>query len=55
MNARSGLGFLVIRAQTFFQSDVIVVCLIAYAILGVISDSIVRALEARLLRWQPGR
>jgi sulfonate transport system permease protein len=55
LNARSGLGYLMIRAQTFFQSDVIVVCLIVYAVLGLLSDGIVRFLERRLLPWQPGR
>lgn len=55
LNARDGLGYLMIRAQTFFQSDVIVVCLVAYAALGLVSDVVVRALERRLLRWQPGR
>ena len=55
INASSGLGYLMIRAQTFFQSDVIVVCLIVYAVLGLCSDGLVRFLERRLLRWQPGR
>lgn len=55
MNARNGLGFLMNRAQTFFQSDVIVVCLVIYAVLGLVSDGLVRLLERRLLRWQPGR
>jgi sulfonate transport system permease protein len=55
INARSGLGYLMIRAQTFFQSDVIVVCLVVYAVLGLVSDGLVRLLERTLLRWQPGR
>lgn len=55
LNAQSGIGYLMIRAQTFFQSDVIVVCLVVYAVLGLISDSLVRTLEKRALRWQPGR
>jgi sulfonate transport system permease protein len=55
INASSGLGYLMVRAQTFFQSDVIVVCLITYAVLGLISDVIVRQLEKRFLSWQPGR
>jgi len=55
INASSGLGSLMIKAQTFFQSDVIVVCLVIYAVLGLCSDGIVRFLERRLLRWQPGR
>jgi sulfonate transport system permease protein len=55
MNARSGLGYLMVRAQTFFQSDVIVVCLAVYAVLGLLSDALIRAIEGALLRWQPGR
>lgn len=55
INASSGLGYLMVRAQTFFQTDVIVVCLVTYAVLGLLTDAAVRALEGRLLRWQPGR
>lgn len=55
INAGRGLGHLMVRAQTFFQTDVIVVCLVVYAVLGLASDAVVRGLERRLLRWQPGR
>ncbi len=55
INATSGLGYLMVRAQTFFQSDVIVVCLVTYAVLGLATDGLVRALERRWLRWQPAR
>src|SRR5262249_45533445 len=55
INASSGLGYLMIRAQTFFQSDVVVVCLVIYAVLGLTSDGLIRFVERRSLRWQPGR
>lgn len=55
INASSGIGFLMSRAQVFFQTDVIVVGLVTYAVLGLLSDALVRYLERRLLRWQPGR
>jgi sulfonate transport system permease protein len=55
INATNGIGYLIIRAQTFFQSDVIVVCLLVYAVLGLITDTLVRLLEKGALRWQPGR
>jgi sulfonate transport system permease protein len=55
INASSGIGYLILRAQTLFQTDVIVVGLVTYAVLGLLSDSGVRALERRLLRWAPGR
>jgi sulfonate transport system permease protein len=55
INATQGLGALIIKAQTFFQTDVIIVCLLVYAVLGLITDTLVRLLEKGLLRWQPGR
>lgn len=55
INASSGLGYLISRAQVLQQSDVIVVCIVMYAVLGLISDGLVRALERWALRWQPGR
>lgn len=55
INATSGLGYLIVQAQTYFQSNVIVVCLACYAILGLLTDVFVRTLESLLLRWQPGR
>lgn len=55
VNAEQGLGALIIKAQTFFQSDVILVCLLVYAVLGLLTDTVVRLLEKGVLRWQPGR
>jgi sulfonate transport system permease protein len=55
INAKNGIGYLMIKAQTFFQTDVIVVGLLVYSVLGLLSDVGVRAIEGRLLRWQPGR
>ncbi len=55
INATSGLGYLIVQAQTFFQSNVIVVCLVCYALLGLLTDALVRSIERVTLRWQPGR
>lgn len=55
INATSGIGFMMARAQVFFQTDVIVVGLLTYAVLGLLSDGLVRFVERRLLQWQPGR
>jgi sulfonate transport system permease protein len=51
INATNGIGYLMIKAQTFFQTDVIVVCLVVYAVLGLLSDALVRFIERRALRW----
>ncbi len=41
------------QAREFFRTDVIVVCLVAYAFLGLTADVIVRTLERLLLQWRP--
>ncbi|MDR3508504.1 MAG: ABC transporter permease subunit [Caulobacteraceae bacterium] len=53
INAQAGLGYLISNARDFMRTDVIVVCLLVYALLGLAADFIVRALEARLLAWRP--
>ena len=55
INATSGIGYMMARAQVFFQTDVIVVGLVTYAVLGLLTDAAVRSLERRVLVWQPGR
>ncbi|NEB82404.1 ABC transporter permease [Streptomyces sp. SID14478] len=53
INADSGIGFLMVQARDFLRTDVIVVCLIVYAFLGLLADFVVRSLERLLLQWRP--
>ncbi|WP_330243670.1 MULTISPECIES: ABC transporter permease [unclassified Streptomyces] len=53
VNADAGIGFLMNQAREFFRTDVIVVCLVVYAFLGLTADVIVRILERLLLQWRP--
>ncbi|MFJ4980028.1 ABC transporter permease [Streptomyces coeruleorubidus] len=53
VNADSGIGFLMVQARDFLRTDVIVVCLVVYAFLGLLADFIVRSLERLLLQWRP--
>lgn len=53
VNADSGIGFLMVQARDFLRTDVIVVCLIVYAFLGLLADLVVRTLERLLLQWRP--
>lgn len=52
INARSGLGYLISNAQSLFETNVLMVCVVIYAVLGLVSDLLVRALERRLLHWR---
>ncbi|HYI38276.1 MAG TPA: ABC transporter permease [Thermoleophilaceae bacterium] len=52
VNASSGLGYMINNARDFNQTDVVVVGLLAYAVLGLLTDALVRAFERRALRWR---
>ena len=52
VNASSGIGYLMTQARSIGQTDVIVVGLIVYALLGLVSDTLVRVVERRALTWQ---
>lgn len=53
VGAQSGLGFLAMDAREFLRTDVIVLTIVIYALIGVAADSIARLLERRLLAWHP--
>ncbi len=53
INAQAGLGYLINNARDFMRTDIIVVCLLVYATLGLAADQAVRLLEARALAWRP--
>ena len=52
INASAGLGYLINNARDFSRTDVIVVCLVVYALLGLGADAIVRTLERHALAWR---
>jgi sulfonate transport system permease protein len=51
--ASSGIGFLAMDAREFLRTDVIVLVIIIYAVIGVVADSLARLMERRLLAWHP--
>jgi sulfonate transport system permease protein len=52
LNATSGIGYMINLARTYAQSDVILVGLVVYALLGLASNAAVSLAEARLLTWR---
>jgi sulfonate transport system permease protein len=52
INANAGLGFMITTAQEFLENNIIMVCLIVYAILGITVDWGVRVVERRALAWR---
>ena len=53
INADAGVGFFINNARDFLRIDVIIFGLMVYALLGIVTDAIVRALERRALRYRP--
>ncbi|RAK57958.1 ABC transporter permease [Phenylobacterium deserti] len=52
LNATSGIGYMINLARVYAQTDVIVVGILVYALLGLASDMAVRAAERRLVAWR---
>lgn len=53
LGATSGIGFLAENAREFLQTNIIVLVIVIYALVGVLSDQLARLLERRLLAWHP--
>ncbi|CAB5721891.1 Putative aliphatic sulfonates transport permease protein ssuC [Delftia tsuruhatensis] len=52
INTQTGIGYLMNRARDWGQTDVIVVGILIYALLGLLSDAVVRRIEARVLSYR---
>ncbi|MDR2265312.1 aliphatic sulfonate ABC transporter permease SsuC [Enterobacter soli] len=53
ISANSGIGYLAMNAREFLQTDVVVVAIILYALLGKLADVSAQWLERSWLRWNP--
>ena len=52
INATSGIGHMITLASNYGQTDIIVVGLVVYALLGVTADAVVRFIERKALSWR---
>jgi sulfonate transport system permease protein len=52
INATSGIGHMITLASNYGQTDIIVVGLVVYALLGVSADTAVRLIERKALSWR---
>ena len=54
ISAQAGIGYLTMNAREFLQTDVVLVGILLYALLGKLADVFARGLEQWWLRWHPG-
>jgi sulfonate transport system permease protein len=52
VNADKGVGYLIMQGQQYLETDVIVMGLVIYAILGLLMEGLVRLIEWRALPWR---
>ena len=53
ISASSGIGYMTMNAREFLQTDIVVLGIIVYALLGKLADALTRLIEARALAWHP--
>ena len=53
ISAQAGIGYMTMNAREFLQTDVVLVGVLLYALLGKAADWSARGLERHFLRWNP--
>jgi len=53
ISANAGIGYMTMNAREFLQTDVVLVGVLLYALLGKLADAMARALERRCIAWHP--
>lgn len=54
ISAQAGIGYLTMNAREFLQTDIVLVGILLYALLGKLADMFAKGLERYWLRWHPG-
>jgi sulfonate transport system permease protein len=52
VNSQNGIGYILARSQQFSRTDQMVLCIVAYAVLGLASEGLVGLLERATLPWK---
>lgn len=53
ISAQAGIGYMTMNAREFLQTDVVLVGILLYAVLGKLADIVARGLEKYYLSWNP--
>lgn len=53
ISAQAGIGYMTMNAREFLQTDVVLVGILLYALLGKAADLVSRGMEKHFLRWNP--
>jgi sulfonate transport system permease protein len=53
INARSGIGYILNNANMNQRSDILIAGIVVYAVLGIVTDLVMRLIERVALPWRP--
>jgi sulfonate transport system permease protein len=53
ISASSGIGYMTMNAREFLQTDIVLLGIIVYALLGKLADTLTRWIEQYALAWHP--
>ncbi|MFZ6872083.1 aliphatic sulfonate ABC transporter permease SsuC [Undibacterium sp. Di27W] len=53
ISAQAGIGYMTMNAREFLQTDVVLVGILLYALLGKLADVLSKLVEQYFLRWHP--
>jgi len=53
ISAQAGIGYMTMNAREFLQTDIVLVGILLYALLGKLADVLAKGLERWWLRWNP--
>jgi sulfonate transport system permease protein len=53
ISASSGIGYMTMNAREFLQTDIVLLGIIVYALLGKLADALTRLVERYALAWHP--
>jgi sulfonate transport system permease protein len=53
ISSQAGLGYMAMNAREFMQTDIVLLSIVIYALLGKLSDSFVRWLDQTIVPWRP--
>lgn len=52
INSTAGIGYLMTTAQEYSRTDILTVCILIYAVIGLVADGLARLLENLLMPWR---
>ncbi|MCI5857757.1 MAG: hypothetical protein MR016_10425 [Agathobacter sp.] len=51
VSSNTGLGYMIMNARQFGQTDVVIVGMLVIGLIGKVMDSLLKVVERRIIKW----